>query len=165
MWSAARWAAGTFGSRSTGRLRRTSKIRSISCQSAHQGCWSGWTVCPRPLGSSSARIGCGADPTRSRCPQRGCSPKTIQRRVHSESFQLEYEDARKQGLETALAKVQIGMVDGANYLLDVVNSTTQLPPARMNAAKSLLQYGCLMTNLLDVTMRQVEVEEDDEEAS
>jgi phage terminase small subunit len=87
------------------------------------------------------------------------SKPTIFRWLANADFAAAYREARMRLLESALAKLQATADDAVETLKTVMNSASAPAPARVSAARAVLEYALKSRDTLEVEERLKDLEE------
>jgi transposase-like protein len=88
----------------------------------------------------------------------GISESTLLRWLQQGEFQTHYRDARREAIGQAIANLQKASSEAVKTLQDVMQDTTAPAPARVSAAKIILDGAIKAVELEDLASRVEELE-------
>ena len=88
----------------------------------------------------------------------GVSERTIYSRLADESFRAEYEARQRCTLDYACKALQEAMTDASEVLKSIMKDAAASPGSRITAARSVLDYGYKLTELVDLAARVAALE-------
>ena len=91
----------------------------------------------------------------------GMSERYLYDRLRTKRLQEKLQASREQAMQDAMRELQLGMVEAAATLREIVNDRDVLPQARISAATALLQNGLKLTEQLDILKRLEALEDAD----
>ena len=83
----------------------------------------------------------------------GITPRTLYRWLNAPPFVAAYREARRQAVQRATGRLQQAANDAVTTLQDVMTDTTAPAPARVTAAKSVLEMAIKAVEIEDLTAR------------
>lgn len=83
----------------------------------------------------------------------GVTPRTLYRWLNDPPFVGAYRAARRQAVQHATGRLQQAASEAVTTLRDVMTDTTAPAPARVNAAKSVLELAVKAVEIEDLTAR------------
>ncbi len=83
----------------------------------------------------------------------GITPRTLYRWLNDPPFVAAYREARRQAVQRATGRLQQAASDAVTTLRDVMTDATAPAPARVNAAKSVLDLAVKAVEIEDLTAR------------
>jgi hypothetical protein len=86
------------------------------------------------------------------------SVRTVRRRLSDESFRLQVTDARREVLDSAIAKVSASSVSAVQTLTSLLE-LAQPPSVRLGAAKAVLDFGIRLRSEREIQERLTAIEE------
>ena len=90
--------------------------------------------------------------------QAGIAERTLRSYLSDPEFQREYNKAFGRLVNEATRQAQQALSPAISALRDIVEDDTENSQARIAAARSLLEYGLKLTELLDIVTRLEELE-------
>lgn len=90
----------------------------------------------------------------------GIGATTLKRYLAEPEFQSEYKKALSELVEDAAAQAKISLSPALTCLREIVEDGEQGATARIQAARSLLEYGLRLTEIFDI-LRELETAEGD----
>ena len=85
----------------------------------------------------------------------GIESKTLRRYLTDPEFQAEYQKAVSGMIEDAATQARQSLNPALSCLREIVEDGGETAPARISAARSLLEYGLRLTEIADI-MKQLE---------
>lgn len=95
----------------------------------------------------------------------GVNRATVDAYLADPDFLNEYNARRRWLLDAACSSLQRAMADAVDTLTEIMHSAQSAPQARIQAARSVLEYGVKLTELTDLAARVEALEEAAKEAS
>jgi len=83
----------------------------------------------------------------------GVSESTLWRWLKDEGFQSSYRDARREAVSQAVARLQSIATEAVDALRGVISDTAAPAPARVSAAKIILEMAVKAVEVEDLEMR------------
>ena len=88
----------------------------------------------------------------------GLSRSTLERYMQDNEFRAEYERRRGDSLNAACTALQEAMSEAVSVLTAIMKEDATSPAARIQAARSVLEYGMKLTELTDLAARVAALE-------
>ena len=95
----------------------------------------------------------------------GVNRKTIDKYLQNDDFQQEYIRQRRQLIDNACGDLQRAMAEAVQTLTDIMRNDQNGTQSRIQAARSVLEYGVKLTELTDIAARVEALEEAAKEAN
>lgn len=83
----------------------------------------------------------------------GVSERTIYSRLSDDAFRAEYEARRHMTLDAACERLQASLTAAVEVLTAIMQNAENSPQSRIQAARSVLEYGVKLTELTDLARR------------
>lgn len=80
----------------------------------------------------------------------GIAIRTLETYLHNEEFISEYGKACRQLVTNATRQTQQALNPAITALVDIVSNEEEAAPARISAARALLEYGLRLTEFSDI---------------
>lgn len=88
----------------------------------------------------------------------GVNRETVDRYLDDPDFRDEYDARRRWLLDAACSSLQRSMADAVSTLTEIMSAPKYAPQARIQAARSVLEYGVKFTELTDLAARVAALE-------
>lgn len=83
----------------------------------------------------------------------GVSRQTVDNYLADPDFRAEYNAQRSSMVDAACTTLQAALTDAASTLTEIMKNTENSPGSRIQAARSVLEYGVKLTELTDLAAR------------
>lgn len=83
----------------------------------------------------------------------GVNRSTVDAYLTDPDFRSEYEERRRCLLDAVCSSLQSAMSDAVQTLTEIMSNAENAPQARIQAARSVLEYGVKLTELTDLAAR------------
>lgn len=94
----------------------------------------------------------------------GVNRKTVDEYLQDDEFRQEYDRQRRQLIDNACGELQRAMTEAVQTLTAIMGNEQNGPQSRIQAARSVLEYGVKLTELTDIAARVEALEEAAKEA-
>lgn len=88
----------------------------------------------------------------------GVGETTLWRWLQQKDFQVAYQEARRESVKHAIAKLQNKTGEAVDVLAEIMNNSDANPFARVSAAKAIIEYSIKAVEVEDLAQRVEDLE-------